>query len=75
MYSKTAAEKLMQEVLKMNELNEKQLSPYENLQLNMLLAYAVDVFEMMSDSLYGDYEVTGDDKEGRHITVKVVIEK
>lgn len=56
-------------------LSEKELSPYENLQLNMLIAYGVDVFDMISDSMYGDYEVSGDDKDGRHITIKVTIEK
>ena len=41
----------------------------------MLIAYGVDVFDMISDSMYGDYEVSGDDKDGRHITIKVTIEK
>jgi hypothetical protein len=74
MYLKTAAESLMQEVLKMNEFNEKQLSPYENLKLNMLLATAADVFDIFSDSMYGEYEVVGNDKNNRKFTVKVVVE-
>ena len=65
----------MQEVLRMNEYNENQLSAYESLKLNMLLSYAVDVFDMMSDSECGDYEAAGDDREGRHITVKVTIDR
>lgn len=56
-------------------LSERELSPYENLQLNMLLAYGVDVFDMMSDSMYGDYEVSGNDKDGRYITIKVSIDR
>lgn len=56
------------------KLNENQLSPYEDLQLNMLLACAADVFDMFSDSMYGEYEVTGNDKDNRKITVKVVVE-
>lgn len=58
----------------MNEFNEKQLSPYENLQLNMLLAYAADIFDIFSDSMYGEYEVVGNDKNNRKFTVKVVVE-
>lgn len=64
----------MQEVLKMNEYNEKQLTAYENLQLNMLLASAADVFDIFSDSMYGEYEVVGFDKNKRKFTVKVVVE-
>ena len=58
----------------MNELKEEQFTPYENLQLNMLLAYAADVFDMMSDSMYGEYELSGYDNHNRKLTVKVVIE-
>ena len=64
----------MQEVLKMNEFNEKQLSAYENLQLNMLLASAADVFDIFSESMYGEYEVVGFDKNNRKFTVKVFVE-
>ena len=64
----------MEEVLKMKELNENQLTAYEDLKLNMLLAYAADVFDVFSDSVYGEYEVTGIDKNNRKLTVKVVIE-
>lgn len=64
----------MREVLKMNELKENQLTSYENMNLNLLLSIAADIFDMFSDSMYGGYEACGNDKEGRHITIKVVIE-
>ena len=65
----------MQEVLKMNEIKEDKMTSYENLQLNMLLSYAVGVFDIFSDSTIGEYEAEGDDKDGRKIKVKVVITK
>ena len=58
----------------MNEIKENQMTAYENMRLNMLLSLAAEVFDLFSDSLYGDYEASGDDIEGRHITVKVVVE-
>ncbi|MBO5921570.1 MAG: hypothetical protein J6Q48_04205 [Bacteroidaceae bacterium] len=59
----------------MKDLSEKELTPYENFQITMLISYALTVFDMESDSLYGDYEVCGDDKDGRHISIKVTIDK
>lgn len=74
MFLKIRVVKHMQEVLKMNELKENQLTSYEDFVINMLLATAADVFDTFSNSMYGEYEVTGIDKNNRKFTVKVVIE-
>ena len=56
-------------------LSEKDMTSYESMKIKMLIAFGVDVFDMMSDSLYGDYEVCGTDKNGRDITIKVTIDR
>ena len=56
-------------------LSEKDMTSYESIKIKMLIAFSVYVFDMMSDSMYGDYEVCGTDKDGRDISIKVTIDK
>lgn len=55
----------MQEVYEMS--NEEMIK--------LLVAVATDIFDTISDTMYGDYEVGATDSNNREITIKVTIKE
>lgn len=57
----------------MNEINEKDMTSYENMKISMAIGALIDVFDLMAEEETGRLELECDYKEDYHI--KITFEK